>query len=263
MKLNLDRPVVFFDLESTGTNILHDRIVEISVIKVFPDGSEVERTRRINPGIPIPAEATAVHHITDEDVKDAPRFEQIARSLAELFAGSDIAGFNSNRFDVPMLSEEFARAGVDFDFSSARFIDVQNIFHKKEQRTLTAAYRFYCDKDLEGAHSANADTRATYEVLMAQLDRYPDLENSIGYLADFSAMNRNVDLMGRLVYDENRREIINFGKYKGQAAEDVLRRDMGYLGWILQGDVPSDTKRCFQAIRARIDSRHPGKATSK
>ena len=142
MKLNLDRPVVFFDLESTGTNILHDRIVEISVIKVFPDGSEVERTRRINPGIPIPAEATAVHHITDEDVKDAPRFEQIARSLAELFAGSDIAGFNSNRFDVPMLSEEFARAGVDFDFSSARFIDVQNIFHKKEQRTLTAAYRF-------------------------------------------------------------------------------------------------------------------------
>lgn len=255
MRLNLERPVVFFDLETTGTNILHDRIVEISVIKVFPDGTEIERTRRINPGIPIPPESTAVHHITDEDVKDAPRFEQIARSLADLFAGSDIAGFNSNRFDVPMLSEEFARAGVDFDFTSPRFIDAQNIFHKKEQRTLSAAYRFYCDKDLEGAHSANADTRATYEVLMAQLDRYPDLENSVESLADFSAMNRNVDLMGRLVYDDNRREIINFGKYKGQAAEDVLRRDMGYLGWILQGDFHSDTKRCFQAIRARIDNR--------
>lgn len=255
MRLNLERPVVFFDLETTGTNILHDRIVEISVIKVYPDGTEIERTRRINPGIPIPPESTAVHHITDEDVKDAPRFEQIARSLADLFAGSDIAGFNSNRFDVPMLSEEFARAGVDFDFTSPRFIDVQNIFHKKEQRTLSAAYRFYCDKDLEGAHSANADTRATYEVLMAQLDRYPDLENSVESLADFSAMNRNVDLMGRLVYDDNRREIINFGKYKGQAAEDVLRRDMGYLGWILQGDFHSDTKRCFQAIRARIDNR--------
>ena len=263
MKLNITKPVMFFDLETTGTNIMTDRVVEISMIKVMPDGSDVQRTLRVNPERHIPEEATAVHHITDEDVADKPTFRQIAADLARSFEGCDIAGFNSNRFDVPMLSEEFARAGVDFDFRRPRYIDVQTIFHKKEQRTLAAAYRFYCDADLEGAHSANADTRATYEVLMAQLDRYPDLENSIGYLADFSAMNRNVDLMGRLVYDENRREIINFGKYKGQAAEDVLRRDMGYLGWILQGDFPSDTKRCFQAIRARIDSRHPGKATSK
>ena len=252
MKLNLDRPVVFFDLESTGTNILHDRIVEISVIKVFPDGSEVERTRRINPGIPIPAEATAVHHITDEDVKDAPRFEQIARSLAELFAGSDIAGFNSNRFDVPMLSEEFARAGVDFDFSSARFIDVQNIFHKKEQRTLTAAYRFYCDKELEGAHSANADTRATYEVLMAQLDRYDDLPNDMEQLSAYSSQNNNVDIMGRMVYDDQHREVINFGKYKGVLVTEVLKKDPGYFSWIQQGDFPSDMKRIMMAIKLRM-----------
>lgn len=251
MKLQLERPVMFFDLETTGTDIMHDRIVEISMIKVLPDGTDRQRTVRMNPGRPIPAEATAIHHITDADVADKPQFSEIAGSLAESFSGCDLAGFNSNRFDIPLLAEEFARAGIDFDFSQARFIDVQTIFHKKEQRTLSAAYRFYCDKDLEGAHSANADTRATYEVLMAQLDRYDDVVNDVAWLSEYSSQNRNVDLMGRLVYDDQHREVINFGKYKGQLAADVLRRDPGYFSWIQQGDFPSNTKRAFMAIKLR------------
>lgn len=251
MKLNLDRPVMFFDLETTGTDIMHDRIVEISMIKVMPDGTDRQRTVRINPQRPIPAEATAVHHITDADVANEKTFGEIASSLAESFAGCDLAGFNSNRFDIPLLAEEFARAGIDFDFTTPRFIDVQTIFHKKEQRTLSAAYRFYCDKDLEDAHSANADTRATYEVLMAQLDKYSDLPNNVDKLAEYSAQNRNVDLMGRLVFDDQKREVINFGKYKGQLAAEVLKRDPGYFSWIQQGDFPSNTKRCFQSIKLR------------
>lgn len=252
MKLQLRKPIIFFDLETTGTNVTNDRIVEISLIKVMPDGKEIEKTRRINPGIPIPAEATAIHHISDADVAGEPTFKQIAASLAEIFTGCDIAGFNSNRFDIPVLDQEFRRAGISFDFSRARFVDVQTIFHKKEQRTLTAAYRFYCDKDLADAHSANADTRATYEVLMAQLDRYDDLPNDIDALSDFSSQNHNVDLMGRLVYDDQRREVINFGKYKGRVAEDVLRRDTGYYSWIMQGDFPQNTKDCFTRIMLRL-----------
>lgn len=252
MKLQLQRPIMFFDLETTGTNILHDRVVEISMIKVFPDGHDVQRTIRINPGRPIPAEATAVHHITDADVADKPRFEQIAQQLAASFEGCDIAGFNSNRFDVPILAEEFARAAVNFDFSKPRFVDVQTIFHKKEQRTLSAAYRFYCDKDLEGAHSANADTRATFEVLLAQLEKYPDLPTNVDGLADYSSQNRNVDLAGRLIYDDQHREVINFGKYKGRLASEVLHQDQGYYNWIQQGDFPSDTKRHFTAIKMRL-----------
>jgi len=251
MKLNLERPVMFFDLETTGTDIMHDRIVEISMIKVMPDGSDEQRTVRVNPGCHIPEEATAVHHITDEDVAGKPSFKEIARAVADSFAGCDLAGFNSNRFDIPLLAEELARAGIDFDFSAARFIDVQTIFHKKEQRTLSAAYKFYCSKDLDGAHSANADTRATYEVLMAQLDRYSDLPNDVGQLAEYSSQNKNVDLMGRLIYDDHGREVINFGKYKGQLAADVLRRDPGYFSWIQQGDFPSNTKRAFMAIKLR------------
>ena len=182
---------------------------------------------------------------------DKPLFADIAAQLAESFAGCDIAGFNSNRFDVPMLAEEFARVGVDFDFTAPRYVDVQTIFHKKEQRTLSAAYRFYCDKDLEGAHSANADTRATYEVLLAQLERYADLPCDIDGLSDFSMQQKNVDLAGRLVYDDQHREVINFGKYKGQLAADVLQKDPGYYNWIQQGDFPSETKRRFTAIRMR------------
>lgn len=252
MKLNLKRPIVFFDLETTGTNITNDRIVEISVVKVLPDGSEIVKTRRINPGCPIPAEATAVHHITDEEVKNEPEFRKVARSLADFFAGCDIAGFNSNRFDIPLLDQEFQRAGVDFDFSKARFVDVQTIFHKKEQRTLVAAYKFYCGKDLgDEAHSAAGDTMATYEVLKAQLDRYEDLPNDIEALSEFSSQNRNVDFMGRLIYDEQHREVINFGKYKGRLAEEVLKNDPGYYSWIMQGDFTKNTKDAFTRIRLR------------
>ena len=249
MKLKLDRPVMFFDLETTGTDALHDRIVEISMIKVMPDGTDIQRTVRVNPGMPIPAEATAVHHITDADVADKPLFSQLAEGLAQSFRGCDLAGFNSNRFDIPLLAEEFARAGIDFDFNECRFIDVQTIFHKKEQRTLSAAYKFYCGKNLDDAHSANADTRATYEVLMAQLDRYDDLPNDMEKLSEYSSQNKNVDLMGRLVYDDRHREVINFGKYKGQLAVDVLRRDPSYFSWIQQGDFASSTKRAFMAIK--------------
>ncbi|MBO4995144.1 MAG: 3'-5' exonuclease [Muribaculaceae bacterium] len=251
MELHLNRPIIFFDLETTGTNITHDRIVEISVIKIMPDGKEIERTRRINPEMPIPAEATAVHHITDSDVADAPKFSQIAKDLARMFEGSDIAGFNSNRFDIPMLDQEFQRAGIRFEFSKARFIDVQTIFHKKEQRTLVAAYKFYCGKNLDEAHSANADTRATYEVLKAQLDHYPDLTNDIRFLSEYSSQNNNVDLLGRLIYNENHQEIINFGKYKGRLAEEVLRTDPGYYNWVMQGDFPYNTKDAFTRIKLR------------
>ncbi len=255
MELNLERPIIFFDLETTGTNILEDRIVEISLIKVNPDGSEIERTRRINPEIPIPAEATAVHGITDADVAGEPKFRQIAGSLAEIFKGCDIAGYNSNRFDVPMLDQEFSRADIEFDFSDARFVDVQTIFHKKEPRTLVAAYKYYCGKDLEAAHSANADTRATYEVLKAQLDTYDDLDNSIAFLSEFttkSNKNEPVDFMGRLVYDDERREIINFGKYKGKVAEEILRKDPSYYTWIMNGDFARNTKAAFTKIYERI-----------
>ncbi|MDE6383297.1 MAG: 3'-5' exonuclease [Paramuribaculum sp.] len=252
MKLNLTRPIVFFDLETTGTNITSDRIVEISILKIWPDGTELERTRRVNPGMPIPAEATAVHHITDEDVAGEPSFSQIAKSLAQIFTDCDIAGFNSNRFDVPLLIEEFHRAGIALNLSGIRFVDVQTIFHKKEQRTLTAAYRFYCDKDLEDAHSASADTRATYEVLMAQLDRYPDLSNDIAELSEYSSHTRNVDFAGRLIYDDKGVEIINFGKYKGRVAEEVLRKDPGYYSWIMQGDFARNTKDAFTRINLRL-----------
>lgn len=252
MELNLTKPVVFFDLETTGTNITRDRIVEISLIKVMPGGEELERTRRVNPEMPIPAEATAIHHITDADVASEPTFRQIAKSLAEIFSDSDIAGFNSNRFDIPLLLEEFHRAGVTLDLSKTRFIDVQTIFHKKEQRTLTAAYKFYCGKNLDDAHSANADTRATYEVLKAQLDHYSDLPNDMKALADYSSHTNNVDFAGRLIYDDKRREVINFGKYKGQLAETVLKNDSGYYGWIMQGDFPQNTKDAFALINFRI-----------
>ena len=201
MELNLKKPIIFFDLETTGTNITTARIVEISMIKIMPNGEEKARTLRINPEMPIPAEATAVHHITDEDVANCRTFKEIAKDLAQSFLGCDIAGFNSNRFDIPMLDQEFQRVGVKFDFTKPRFIDVHTIFHKKEQRTLVAAYKFYCGKDLDGAHSANADTRATYEVLKAQLDMYEDLPNDMEALSDYSSQNRNVDLAGRVIYN--------------------------------------------------------------
>ncbi|MBQ7042813.1 MAG: 3'-5' exonuclease [Muribaculaceae bacterium] len=251
MELNLKKPIIFFDLETTGTNITQDRIVEISMIKIMPNGEEIERTLRINPEIPIPAEATAVHGITDADVANCRTFKMIAKDLAQSFTGCDIAGFNSNRFDIPMLDQEFQRAGVKYDFTKPNFIDVQTIFHKKEQRTLVAAYKFYCGKDLTDAHSASADTRATYEVLKAQLDRYEDLPNDIVALSEFSSQNRNVDLAGRVIYNENKQEVINFGKYKGKLVIDVLKQDPGYYSWIIQGDFPQNTKDVFTNIKLR------------
>lgn len=256
MRLRLGKPIVFFDLETTGLDILNDHIVEISLVKLMPDGKEIIKTRRINPGIPIPPEATAVHHITDEDVANEPTFRQIAKSLAEIFADSDIAGFNSNRFDIPMLDQEFHNAGVEIDFSKARFIDVQTIFHKKEPRNLVAAYKFYCGKDLEAAHSAAADTYATYEVLKAQLEKYPDLPDNVAQLSDFASNNKNVDYMGRLIYNDQKQEVINFGKYKGRLAEEVLKADPSYYQWIQQGQFPQNTKQCFTRIVLRSKTRN-------
>lgn len=250
MQLNLKNPIVFFDLETTGINIVKDRIVEISLLKVYPNGKEEIKSRRINPEQPIPAEATAIHGITDDDVKDCPTFKQIAKSLAEILEGCDIAGFNSSRFDVPLLAEEFLRAGIDFDMRKRKFVDVQIIFHKKEQRTLEAAYKFYCDKELENAHSAEADTMATYEVLKAQLDRYPDLANDISTLSqEYSSFNNNVDLAGRMVYDEKGVEVFNFGKHKGKSVTEVLRNEPSYYSWIMDGDFPLNTKQILTKIK--------------
>ena len=218
----------------------------------MPDGTVVERSRRLNPEMPIPAEATAVHHITDDDVAGEPTFRQVAASLSKLLQGCDIAGFNSNRFDIPLLDQEFHRAGVDFDLNGVRFVDVQTIYHKKEPRTLVAAYRYYCGKELEEAHSALADTRATMEVLMAQLDVYDDLPVELDGLSEFANPNRNVDLLGRLIYDDNKREVINFGKYKGRLAEEVLASDPGYYNWIMQGDFAQNTKNAFTRIKMRL-----------
>mgnify|MGYP001600676964 CR=1 FL=1 len=252
MELKLKRPIVFLDLETTGVDPAKDRIVEISLVKVQPDGSKEVKTRRINPGMPIPPESTAIHGIADDDVKDEPRFEQIAKSLAAYMEGCDLAGYNSNRFDIPVLAEEFLRAGVDVDLKKRRFIDVQNIFHKMEQRTLVAAYRFYCDRELEGAHSAEADTLATYEVLKAQLDHYPDvLQNDINYLSEYSSYSKNVDFAGRIVYDDNGVEVFNFGKYKGIPVSEVLKKDLGYYGWIMNGDFTLNTKNVLTKIRLR------------
>jgi DNA polymerase III, epsilon subunit and related 3''-5'' exonucleases len=251
MRLNLKNPLVFFDLETTGISIVSDRIVEISYLKVYPNGEEESRTRYINPEMPIPPQSTAIHGIRDEDVKDAPPFKAIAKSLAAQIEGSDLAGYNSNRFDIPLLAEEFLRAGVDIDLMKRKFIDVQTIFHKKEQRTLSAAYKFYCGMELEGAHSAEADTKATYEILKSQLDRYPDLKNDVQFLSEFSSFTNNADFAGRIVYDEQRREIINFGKYKGRLVCEVFKEDPGYYSWVMQGDFPLHTKKVFTTIKLR------------
>lgn len=251
MKLNLKRPIIFFDLETTGVDTARDRIVEISMVKVMPDGEEITKTRRLNPGMHIPEEASAIHGITDDDVRDCPTFAQVARSLEQFIRGCDFGGFNSNRFDLPVLVEEFLRAGVDVDFKRRKFIDVQNIFHKMEQRTLVAAYRFYCDRELEGAHSAEADTLATYEVLKAQLDRYPELENDVEFLAKFTEQNRCADYAGRILYDKDGVEVFGFGKYRGRPVAEVFREEPGYYSWMMNGDFPMYTKKVITEIRLR------------
>ncbi|MCF0178349.1 MAG: 3'-5' exonuclease [Bacteroidales bacterium] len=248
MPLNLKNPLLIFDIESTGLDISKDRIVEISMVKVYPDGHRDVKTRRINPTIPISPEAQAVHGISDEDVKNEPTFKQIAKSLAQWMEGCDIAGYNSLKFDIPILAEEFYRAGVDFNFRKRKLVDVQNIFHKMEQRTLKAAYKFYCDKDLENAHSAEADTLATLEVLEAQLDRYDSLQNDIAFLADFSQKGNSLDYAGRIVKDNNGEALFNFGKHKGKKVKTVLAEEPSYYDWMMKGDFTSDTKKVLTEI---------------
>lgn len=250
MQLNLKNPLVFFDLETTGTNVATDRIVEISYLKVMPNGEERSKTYRVNPEMHIPESASAVHGIKDEDVADCPTFREIGKLIAEELKGCDLAGYNSNRFDIPLLAEEFLRADINLDLSKRKFIDVMVIYQKMEQRTLSAAYKFYCNKDLENAHSADADTRATYEVLKAQLDYYPQLENDVEALSKM-VHNKNADFAGRIVFNEKGEEVFNFGKYKGQLVTEVLRRDTGYYGWIMNSDFTLNTKQVLTNIKLR------------
>jgi DNA polymerase-3 subunit epsilon len=283
MKLNLKRPLAFFDLETTGTNIGADRIVEISVIKLHPPTGSAEevRTWRVNPGMPIPLESSLVHGIYDEDIKKEPFFKEIAKLVAEFMGTSDLAGFNSNKFDIPMLMEEFLRAGVQFDLENRHFVDVQNIFHQMEQRTLKAAYQFYCKKDIINAHSAEADTRATMEVLIAQIQKYEKTEwedkkgnrsypviNDMEALHQFTNLNRPVDFAGRMVFNEDGIEIFNFGKHKGKPVEEVFRIEPSYYSWMMQGDFPLYTKRKLEELynrwnAKRVAERQPKPAPPK
>ncbi|MCU0365964.1 MAG: 3'-5' exonuclease [Bacteroidales bacterium] len=251
MELNLKKPLVILDLETTGVSIATDRIVEISALKVLPGGAEDWLTMRLNPGIPISPEATRIHGISDADVANAPHFKDVAKRIASFLEGCDLAGFNSMKFDIPILCEEFLRVNFDFNPAKHRYVDVQVIFHKKEQRTLGAAYRFYCNRELENAHSAQADAAATYEILKAQLDRYPDLENDIEKLSSFSAFNNNADLAGRIVFNEQGKEIFNFGKHKGKAVELVFKEEPSYYSWMMNGDFPLNTKQVITAIKLR------------
>lgn len=256
MKLNIQRPIVFFDLETTGLDVARDHIVELCYIKLFPNGNRESKVMRLKPvdalgmQIHIPEHTTAIHGITDEDVVDCPSFKEVSEELATVFSDCDLAGFNSNHFDIPLLIEEFLRVGINIELKDKSFVDVGVIFKKMEQRTLSAAYKFYCHKDLENAHSANADTEATLEVLEAQLDRYPDvLKNDIESLAAISATKSSVDFAARIILDENNVEIFNFGKYKGKPVVEVFRRDPGYYNWIMQGDFPLNTKQVIKRIK--------------
>ena len=251
MNLKLHKPLCIFDLETTGTNIGKDRIVEICILKVNPDVSRESKTWLINPEMPIPAEASAVHGIYDKDVENAPTFKEAAPKIMEMLSGADLGGFNSNRFDVPLLAEELLRAGIDFDLSKFKLIDAQVIFHKMEPRNLTAAYKFYCGKDLEGAHSAEADTLATFEVIDAQVGKYEELPKDINGLSEFSFHNKFADLAGFIAFNENKEEIFTFGKYKGQRVKEVFQKDIGYFGWIQNADFPLYTKKILTAIQLR------------
>lgn len=251
MELNLKRPICFFDLETTGINISKDRIVEISILKVFPNGTQESKTWLVNPEMPIPPETTAVHGIDDEKVKNEPTFNQLATKISEMIKGCDLGGFNSNRFDIPLLAEELLRADVDFDMKNKLAIDVQTIYHKMEKRTLSAAYKFYCGKNLEDAHSAEADTMATYEVLKAQLDKYPELENDAKFLAEFSSRKQYADFAGFIAYNAEGKEIFSFGKHKGKLVEQIMEDEPGYFGWLQNADFPLYTKKVLTAVRLR------------
>ena len=251
MELNLSKPICFFDLETTCINISKDRIVEISILKVYPNGNKESKTWLVNPEMPIPAVTTAVHGITNEKVANEPTFKELAPQINKMISGCDLAGYNSNKFDIPLLAEELLRVGYDFDMSNTVAVDVQNIFHKMEQRTLVAAYKFYCDKDLNNAHSAEADTMATYEVLKSQLDKYPDLENNTKFLSEFSTRRKTADFAGCIAYNDKGQEVFTFGKHKGKLVENVLESEPGYFGWIQNADFPLYTKKILTSIRLR------------
>ena len=251
MQLQLTKPICFFDLETTGTNVAKDRIVEISILKVFPNGNKESHTWRVNPEMPIPRGATDIHGITDDMVANEPTFRELAPKVHALIKDSDLGGFNSNRFDIPLLAEELLRVDVDLDMKKARSVDVQAIFHKMEKRTLEAAYKFYCGKSLENAHSAEADTNATYEVLLSQLDRYKDLQNDVNFLAEFSSYQNFADFAGYIGYNKDGAEVFTFGKHKGQLVEDVLEREPGYFGWLLNADFPLYTKKVLTRVKLR------------
>ena len=264
MELLLTKPIAFFDLETTGIRVATDRIVEVCIHRVNVNGSTQTRTMRINPEMHIPPEVTAIHGITDEDVKDCPTFKQVAHELAKFLDNCDLAGFNSNHFDIPLLVEEFLRAEIDFELKGRRFVDVQNIFHKMETRNLSAAYKFYCEKELINAHSAEADTIATYEILKAQLDRYAEVSfkdrkgnetkpvvNDIKALSDFSFGLKNVDLIGHIIYNEKNVEVFNFGKHKGKPVAQVLKNEPSYYDWMMKGEFPLSTKRVLTILKLK------------
>ncbi|MDP4280965.1 MAG: exonuclease domain-containing protein [Bacteroidota bacterium] len=264
MDLKLTRPLAFFDLETTGIRVAVDRIVEICILRINPDQTTNVFTQRVNPEIHIPEESTLVHGITDEDVKDAPTFAMLAHEINQFLMNCDLAGFNSNNFDIPLLMEEFLRAGVNFELKGRKFVDVQNIFHKMEPRNLKAAYKFYCDQDLENAHSAEADTRATYEILKAQLSRYEGVNfkdkngkisqpvvNDVKALSEFSWLNRNADLVGFIIYNERNVEVFNFGKHKGKPVSDVFHNEPSYYDWIMKSEFPLTTKKVITEIKLR------------
>ena len=281
MKLNLKRPLAFFDLETTGVNVGADRIVEIAILKVMPEGTEEIMVKRINPQMPIPLEASLIHGIYEADIVGEPTFTEAAREIADFIGEADLAGYNSNKFDIPMLLEEFLRAGVDFEMSDRKFVDVQNIFHQMEQRTLKAAYKFYCHKDLINAHSAEADIRATYEVLLAQIDKYKDtdfedkkgnvsvpVKNDVEALHKFTNLNNAVDYAGRIVFNEKGEESINFGKHKGKTLEEIFSTEPSYYSWMMQGDFPLFTKKKLEEVwqrwsRKKEELRQQAKATQQ
>jgi DNA polymerase-3 subunit epsilon len=247
--LKLHKPICFFDLETTGINVGKDRIVEISVLKVYPNGNKESKTLRVNPEMPISVEASSVHGISNEDVANEPTFKEIAPQIWDMIKDSDIAGYNSNRFDVPLLAEEFLRVGIDIDLDKHRMVDVQVIFFKKEPRDLSSALKFYCNKTLENAHSAAADVEATYEIFKAQIERYEDLENDIKFLSEYTSQRKTVDLAGMIGIDDKGIEVFNFGKYKGQSVREIFQKDQGYYSWIQNADFPLYTKKVLTKIR--------------
>ena len=251
MNLKLSKPLAFIDLEATGTVIGQDRIVEISILKLMPDATRQIKTRRINPEIPIPPEITKIHGMTNADLINEPVFKAIAGELSAFIDNSDLAGYNSNKFDVPMLVDEFLRAGLPFEMKGRKMVDVQNIFHKMEQRTLSAAYKFYCDKVIANAHSAEADIFATYEVMMAQLEKYPSLKPDVDYLSEFSSYGNFVDFAGRIVYDDKQQELFNFGKHKGKTVKEIFRIEPSYYDWMMKGDFSLQTKQVITTLRLR------------